>query len=200
MKLEKRTYKSTTLEIKSDDNAPPVIKGHAAVFNVIESGGWFREQVAPGAFKDSIKTDDIRALWNHNTEIVLGRNRAGTLKLKEDDIGLAVEITPPDTQMARDLVESISRGDVTQMSFGFIVKKATWTEEDEEDEDLRTLEQIELWEVSPVTFPFYEATDIGVKSEHREWRSGLSLPPATRNKYTRTLLMSNKNNKEYKPL
>jgi len=197
MELEKRTYKSTIIGIETREDAPPVIKGHAAVFNVIESGGWFREQVAPGAFKESLKNDDIRALWNHDTTIVLGRNRAGTLKLWEDKKGLAVEITPPDTQLARGLVESINRGDVTQMSFGFIVKKATWTEEDDADDDLRTLEEIELWEVSPVTFPFYEATDIGLKSEHREWRDGLSLPHVTRNKYMKSLLTHNKNNKEY---
>jgi hypothetical protein len=188
MKLERRTYKSTELGIETREDKPPIIKGHAAVFNVIESGGWFREQVAPGAFKKSIKKDDIRALWNHNTEIVLGRNRAGTLKLKEDETGLAVEITPPDTQIARDMVESITRGDVSQMSFGFIVKRATWVEEDDEDEDLRTLEEIELWEVSPVTFPFYEDTDIGLKSEHREWRDGLHPPQKDRNRIYRRRL------------
>lgn len=178
MKLERKSFNADglSIETRSADDMP-VIKGHAAVFNRIADGGWFREQVAPGAFRESIKTDDIRALWNHKTDIVLGRNRAGTLKLKEDGQGLAVEIQPPDTEYVRGLVESISRGDVSQMSFGFQVRKATWTEEEDED-DLRTIEEVKLWEVSPVTFPFYEDTDVSL-NEHREWRSANSkiLPP-----------------------
>lgn len=167
--MEKRTYKSSKIEIETRADAPPVIKGHAAIFNAIESGGWFREMVMPGAFTDSLKEDDIRALWNHDTTMVLGRNRAQTLKLWEDERGLAIEITPPDTQTARDLMETIRRGDVTQMSFGFQVKRATWIEEDGED-DLRQLDSIKLWEVSPVTFPFYKDTDVSLKAEHRAWR------------------------------
>jgi len=178
--LEKRTFSDVGLKVETRAGDQPIITGHAAVFNTIAQGGWFREQVAPGAFSDTIKTDDVRALWNHDTNIVLGRNRSGTLKLKEDERGLAVEITPPDTQFARDMVESISRGDVSQMSFGFQVKKATWTEDEDED-DLRTIEQVKLWEVSPVTFPFYDATDVSIKSSHQEWRDGLQRATGHKN-------------------
>jgi len=171
--LEKRTYKSSDIGVEKREDDKRVIKGHAAIFNVVESGGWFREQVAPGAFKDSLKTDDVRALWNHNTEIVLGRNKADTLKLWEDDKGLAVEIYPSDTEMVRGYLDMIERGDVSQMSFGFIVKKASWQEEEGQD-DLRTIEQVELWEVSPVTFPFYKGTDVSLKSEHRAWREAIT--------------------------
>jgi HK97 family phage prohead protease len=180
--MEKRTYRAATIGIETREAGAPVSTGHAAVFNTIESSGWFREQVAPGAFTESLKEDDVRALWNHDTTIVLGRNKAGTLKLREDDKGLAVEITPPDTQQARDLMETINRGDVTQMSFGFQVKKATWTEE-EDEEDLRTIEQVKLWEVSPVTFPFYKDTDVSLKSEHRAWRESLAPRPITYKTY-----------------
>jgi len=186
MELEKRTYKSSEIGIETREDGPPVIRGHAAVFNAIESGGWFREQVAPGAFTASLKEDDIRALWNHDTAVVLGRNRSNTLKLWEDDKGLAVEITPPDTQTARDLMETIKRGDVNQMSFGFQVKKATWTEE-EEQEDLRTIEVVKLWEVSPVTFPFYKGTDVSLKAEHRQWRDSIVLPVYKSKLYRRRL-------------
>jgi len=179
MKLEKRTYNATDLAIERRGDDPAKITGHAAVFNVIAGDGWFREQVAPGAFSESLKTDDIRSLWNHDTNIVLGRNRAQTLKLWEDDIGLAVEITPPDTQLVRDLVESIARGDVSQMSFGFQVLRQTWVEE-EDEKDLRIIDKVKLWEVSPVTFPFYEDTDVALNS-HKEWRA--SLPPSVDQRY-----------------
>ena len=180
MKLEKRTFESPDLGLETRDDEPPKITGHAAVFDRVAGDGWFREKVAPGAFAETLKEDDIRALWNHDTGIVLGRNRAGTLKLWEDAEGLAVEITPPDTQMARDLVASIERGDVSQMSFGFQVLRQTWVEE-EDEKDLRIIEKVKLWEVSPVTFPFYEDTDVALNS-HREWRASLGSPADRRHK------------------
>ena len=176
MEITRRLHKRSTVGIETRDDGKTVLTGHAAVFNEVASGGWFNEQVAPGAFKESLQEDDVRALWNHNTEIVMGRNRAGTLKLWEDDRGLAVEIYPPDTQQMRDYIATIERGDVTQMSFGFIVKKVAWEEGEDGEEDLRTIEKVELWEVSPVTFPFYRGTDIGVdvKAEYRSWRESIA--------------------------
>ena len=193
IQLEKRTYKSSDIGIEKREDDKPVIKGHAALFNVVESGGWFREQVAPGAFKESLKTDDVRALWNHNTEIVLGRNKASTLKLWEDDKGLAVEIYPSDTELVRGYLDMIERGDVSQMSFGFVIvdrrKDVSWTEEEGKD-DLRTIKKLELWEVSPVTFPFYKATDVSLKSEHRAWRDAIT-PAIYKSKiYRRRLALS----------
>ncbi len=162
-KLEHRAF-NFEMEIKADDATGKFV-GHAAVFNEISEGAFFREQISPGAFKASIKKDDIRALRNHNSDYVLGRKKNGTLKLKEDDIGLAVEITPPDTQWARDLRESLRRGDIDQMSFAFEVLREVWDEEDE----LRTLEKVKLWEVSPVTFPFYEGTDVSIRTREDIW-------------------------------
>lgn len=175
--IAKRTFEATDLKIETKaDSDMPVIRGHAAVFDIIsEMAGWYRERVARGAFTDSIKQDDIRALWNHDSNFVLGRNKVGTLKLSEDNRGLAVEIHPPDTSISRDFIELIRRGDVSQMSFGFEVLKQSW--EVEKDElDLRTIEKVKLWEVSPVTFPFYEDTDISVKASHAEWRSSFKSP------------------------
>jgi len=143
--------------------------GHAAVFNqVTDIGGWFRERVMPGAFTDSIQADDIRALFNHNPDYVLGRNTAKTLTLSEDADGLKTVIDPPDTQFARDLAVSIGRGDITQMSFAFQVLEEEWTRGEKEQLDLRSIKKVRLFDVSPVTFPAYEGTDIALRS-HKAW-------------------------------
>lgn len=141
------------------------IEGYAAVFGSLSVEMWgFRERIAPGAFAASIEADDIRALWQHNREVVLGRTKAGTLRLDEDSNGLRVEIDAPDTQGGRDAVVSIGRGDVDQMSFGFRVLEDAW-DEDGEGQLIRTLKKVKLYEVSPVTFPAYQATTVSVRTE-----------------------------------
>jgi HK97 family phage prohead protease len=153
------------LEVRAGSaDTPPCIVGHAAVFNTpAQITRSFTEQIAPGAFKDSIGTDDVRALFNHDPNFVLGRNKAGTLRLAEDDKGLAIEIDPPDTQWARDLMVSIKRGDISQMSFGFVAEGQSW-DEDEEGNVARTLNKVRLFDVSPVTYPAYNSTDVAVRS------------------------------------
>jgi len=152
----------------------PVIFGHAAVFNSLsENLGGFRERIRTGAFREAIDQDDIRALFNHNPDYILGRNRSGTLKLSEDERGLAIEIDPPDTNVARDLIASMKRGDVTQMSFGFSVKPdgQEWAEDDD-GMIIRTLTNVRLFDVSPVTYPAYPETDVAVRSL-QGWRKEL---------------------------
>jgi HK97 family phage prohead protease len=180
MPKEQRTFDLSELRVSREDK--PRIVGHAAVFNVMGDGGWFREKVAPGAFADSIQTDDVRALFNHDPNFVLGRNRSGTLKLSEDERGLKIEIEPPDTQVARDLLVSLERGDINQMSFGFQVVKDSWEHNSEGNAlDIRTLEKVRLWDVSPVTFPFYKETDVAVRS-HEAWQKTLNEPEPTWNR------------------
>lgn len=168
--MENRTYTADVkIEVREKDQKK-VIRGHAAVFNVIGDGGWFREQIKPGAFRESIGVDDVRALFNHDSNYVLGRNTSGTLRMTEDDKGLAVEIDPPDTQFARDLLTLIERGDISQMSFGFEILNESWAKSADKEPDLRTLEKVKLWDVSPVTFPFYKQTDVSVvKRSHEAW-------------------------------
>lgn len=163
IEIERRVYTMDKLTVERRDQSAPRIVGHASVFNQeVEIGRWWREKVAPGAFHRAVAEDDVRALFNHDANIVLGRNRAGTLKLSEDEIGLAYDIIPPDTQAARDLLVSIERGDVSQSSFGFRVRKEQWDET--QDPPLRTLLELELFDVSPVTFPAYPTTDVGLRS------------------------------------
>src|SRR5687768_15709461 len=102
--LERRTYEQIEIRAEQGEDNKLRLIGHAAVFNKkSEEIFGFREIVLPGAFKESIKKNDIRALWNHDPAYILGRNKAGTLRLKEDDQGLRTEIDLPDTQLARDL-------------------------------------------------------------------------------------------------
>lgn len=149
-----------------------MIVGHAAVFNrMSEDLGFFREKIEPGAFKQTLADkDDVRALFNHDPNNVLGRSTAGTLRLKEDDEGLRVEIDPPDTQLARDLMVSIDRGDVSQMSFGFETRKDEWDHSDKQN-PVRTLVDVKLYDVSPVTFPAYPDTDVAARA-WAAWNKG----------------------------
>lgn len=177
MEIEKRAF---DVEIEIEERAEgrmPSIIGHAAVFNSLsENLGGFRERIAPGAFADTLQTDDVRALFNHDPNFVLGRNRANTLSLSEDERGLAIKITPPDTSFARDLMVSMQRRDITQMSFGFTVMPdgQAW-EEDSDGMVIRTLRKVRLFDVSPVTYPAYPQTDVAVR-ELRSWQAAQKLP------------------------
>lgn len=165
-KKELRMLPMRELRVNENESGNSVIEGHAAVFDSWSEtlGGIFpfQEIVRKGAFNESIGRDDIRALFNHDPNYVLGRNRAGTLELVEDDVGLRVRITPPDTTWAKDLQASIRRGDITQMSIGFIVEDDKWSTRD--GMDVREIRKVQLFDVSPVTFPAYTATDVGVRA------------------------------------
>lgn len=163
--IERRAFTLDKIETRSGNNQPKII-GHAAVFDQLsENLGGFRELIKPGAFANALQQDDIRALHNHDANLVLGRNKAGTLILTEDEKGLAVEINPPDTGFARDLLKSIERGDIDQMSFGFTVRAGgeQWAE-NENRETIRTLRDLRLFDVSTVVFPAYPQTDAAVRS------------------------------------
>ena len=152
------------LRVETKEGEPPKIKGYAAVFDKRSEdlGGWF-ETIAPGAFGESLKNGaDVRALVEHDSRGLLGRNTAGTLKLKEDKTGLSVEIDAPDTTAGRDVVESIKRGDLSGMSFGFSTIDDHW--ETQDGEELRTLEAVELFDVSVVAYPAYPDTSVAVRS------------------------------------
>lgn len=157
---------NTKFEIRSEgENEKPVIVGYAAMFDspADETNG-FIEKIASGAFSDALKTSDTRALINHDPGQVLGRVKSGTLKLKEDDKGLYYEIDPPDTTYANDLIESMRRGDIDQSSFGFVIESEEW--DDSGEIPVRTIKSVkELFDVSPVTYPWYENTESGLKSK-----------------------------------
>jgi HK97 family phage prohead protease len=179
MKNLERRYVTDTLEMRGLPGQGAVLAGHAAVFNEeTQIMAAFRERVMPGAFKKTIKEADVRALFNHDPNHVLGRNKAKTLRLSEDEAGLAYEIDLPETQFAVDLARLIERGDVTQSSFSFEMTKELWDYPKKESSDLplRSLKEVKLWDVSPVTFPAYEGTDVDLQRALRSLSIELAQP------------------------
>lgn len=161
---ERRVFTMNELRVAPGADGAKALRGHAAVFNrdSTEMCG-FTERVAPGAFTATLAADDIRALFNHDPNYVLGRNTAKTLRMTEDVDGLAFEVDLPDTSYARDLAVSIDRSDITGCSFGFITRSQKW-EEFEDGRVLRTLLDCQLFDVGPVTYPAYPDTDVGMRS------------------------------------
>jgi len=161
MKIERR---SLNQEFRVSDDAQPTITGHAALFNAPTNyGGMWTEIIDEHAF-DGVLTQDIRGLYNHNPDHVLGRTASGTMTVSVDDKGLAYTIVPPDTQLARDLIVSMRRKDITGSSFGFICTRDLWTDESDGSVTRRILEVSELLDCSVVTYPAYDGADSHVRS------------------------------------
>lgn len=161
-KQETRTFDIQNLNTRDGEQGESVIGGYAAVFNSPkEIGGFFTEEISPGAFARAIaENSDIRALFNHDWNNVLGRTKSGTLQLNEDERGLKFEVTLPNTSLARDLKESMQRGDINQCSFGFIPTEEQWDYNVEPAK--RTILEVDLFEISVVSIPAYEDTEASV--------------------------------------
>lgn len=151
------------VEHRADADGKVTVAGYAAVFGeTADIGGYFREIIARGAFTNTLRSADPRAYFDHDRGRIFGRASAGTLRLKEDQKGLAVEIDLPDTSDGRDVKTLIERGDVSGMSFGFSVLKQEWDET--VDPPTRTILEVELREVSIVSEPAYDGTSIALRS------------------------------------
>ncbi len=163
--LEKRIITATDLEVRMQPDGRPTLRGFAAMYNSLsEDLGGFREKIERGAFKAAFEEGaDVKAFWNHNSDHVIGRTTAGTLRLYDDERGLQVEIDPPVSASA--FIEAVTRGDVDQMSFGFSVNdNGDRVELTESGEVIRTLTSVNLFEVSPVAMPAYPATSISART------------------------------------
>lgn len=164
MEVERRAFRLSKVDIhrRADGAADaPKITGHAAVFNKPTDMGYYVEEIAPGFFVNAIAKSDVRMLFNHDENFVMGRTKSGTLRIREDEVGLLTENDPPDTQTIRDLVLTpMERGDIDGMSFAFTVKTQQWTKMDNGTFKRRLVEAEELYDVSVVTFPAYPDTDV----------------------------------------
>lgn len=157
------------------------IVGYTAVFSqetvISTMFGGFRETIKKGAFARAIAEEhDVRALRNHDADNLLGRSSSGTLTLREDEKGLWVEILPPSTELAAETKELIKRGDLSGMSFAFVVTAEKWTRGKGEELDMREILDVDLYDVGPVTYPAYPQTtaDLRYVSElHEEARAQL---------------------------
>ncbi|OWW45807.1 peptidase U35 [Enterococcus hirae 81-15-F4] len=164
-KKEIRTIDITDLSTRSNEETQTrTISGYAAVFNS-PTRLWedLDEVIAPGAFSRAVSSSDVRCLFNHDWSNVLGRTKSGTLRLSEDERGLKFEVDLPDTTIARDLIKSMERGDINQCSFGFIPTEETW--DYNSTPMLRTIHEVELYEVSIVPLPAYEDTEAALRSK-----------------------------------
>jgi hypothetical protein len=160
MKQETRNFEAN-FELREEGDGMTFV-GYAAKFNSpSEDLGGFVETIEPGAFRRSLRSrNDVKLLVNHDTGRVLASSRSGTMKLYEDETGLRVEASLPNTSDGRDMAELLKRGDLNKMSFGFAVQKDSWNNEMTE----RTLKSVRLFEVSIVAFPAYAATEAMVRS------------------------------------
>jgi len=166
--MNKRDFK-TNFHITRAEKDPDemIIEGYFALYeNETELWEGSFEIITKGAFDETLN-NDIRALWNHNTQYVLGRNKSGSLEVKADDKGLFAIIKLPKTQYAEDLYELVKRGDVDECSFGFNIL-------DEDLEELASggyrwrINKVDLHEISVVTFPAYENTNVQARSKEIE--------------------------------
>lgn len=169
--MQIRNFSTEDMFLETRADGLPIIEGHAAVFNKLSVPFFgFIEKIEPGAFSRAIKEkQDVRALVDHDPSKIIGRTKNGTLELRQDKIGLVSRIKPPDTTVGRDVTESIRRGDIDQMSFGFVIRKETIERDGGPDgQDLRIIQDLDLFDVSPVTFAAYEDTDVGLR-QFRSW-------------------------------
>ena len=183
MEKEIRTF---GMELRAmDKEEKRTVRGYAATFeNRSGDLGGFIETIDREAFSET-DMEDVRALFNHDSNFVLGRTKAGTLRLMVDENGLAYEIDMPDTQLGRDMYESIKRGDISQSSFAFTIEDDEYRKEG--DTVYRTIKKIKkLYDVAPVTFPAYESTSVQARKidelKNQELKEENSNTDAIRNR------------------
>jgi HK97 family phage prohead protease len=176
--IERRSFAG---ELRAADATKFEISGYAASFGVLSRDlGGFKERLAPGCFKRSLAAgDDVKALFNHDANVILGRRENGTLEVSEDERGLKFRVRlNPASQQHRDIYASVQRGDISQCSFAFTVRDDAEDWEDAEDEQgkrfiRRTIRECNLMDVSAVTYPAYSennATSVQARSAAVDYR------------------------------
>lgn len=166
MTTDTRFLEGAEVRAETGEDGQTVLRGYAAVFGVLSNDlGGFREIVRPRAFDRALTGADVRCLINHDATKVLGRTRPGTLRLSIDAKGLRFECDAPATSYAVDLATSIRRGDIDGCSFRFYVAKNgdVWQRQPD-GQIVRELLEVDIDDVSIVTYPAYRATEVSVRS------------------------------------
>ena len=141
-----------------------VAVGYAARYDALSQNlGGFVERISPTAFRKTLKQTDVRALFNHQPDFLLGTTRSGTLRLSNESDGLAYEIDLPDTTVGRDVATLLERGDITGSSFGFRTIADDW-DKSKDGFPVRTLKEVALRDIGPVTFPAYPDASSALRS------------------------------------
>ena len=160
---EKRAINFEQGEVRFKDEDKRTLEGYASIFNTPTDLGSFSEVIVAGAFKRALdEGQDVRALVEHDPARIIGRTKNNTLELREDEKGLFTRIELPDTSVGRDLAALVERGDIDAMSFGFTVRSDRW--ERSEGKNVRYIEDVDLFDISAVSFPAYPDTSIALRS------------------------------------
>lgn len=163
MNRELRSYKSDVRISRAADGSK-IVRGLIPYNSLSVDLGGFKELIAPGAFSEALASDsDVLALRDHDAKLLLGRTKSGTLVLEDSVQGLRYKLTLPNTTAGNDLAESVDRGDLDSTSFGFMCGEDDWMVTDD-GQVIRTLKQVELFEVSPCSFPAYPDSNLSARS------------------------------------
>jgi uncharacterized protein len=179
---EKRflTHFEAEIRVKKGENGGKTITGYAAKFGRLSQDlGGFVEKIHERAFENCLKRCDVRGLRNHDADKILGRTKSGTMRLVTDDVGLRYEIDVPETQVGRDTVTDIERGDLDGSSFSFTIDQQGGDSWEEGTPPVRTLMSVrDLFDVGPVTYPAYLDTTTAARSlqEFRDSRLAVVIP------------------------
>lgn len=163
----------TSVSVLTRDDGQRLIVGYASVFyspddpgTEYQIGKRFVERIGETAFNRALKEkQDVRGLFNHDSNTILGRTKNGTMRLSVDQRGLRYEIDPPETQAAEGVVAAIARGDVDGSSFGFVVRGEQWEDDEENQRNIRTVQDVDLFDVGPVVYPAYDGTSSGMRHD-----------------------------------
>jgi len=189
-KIERRFVPAEGIECRKDADGTHIVGYGAVYYDADKPDTQFEmwpgvfERIMPRTFDRAIKEDDVRGLFNHDPNQVLGRTPK-TMKLASDKRGTQYDISAPDTQLGRDIPVLLKRGDINGSSFAFEVTDEEWRKED--GVEIREIQGVKLYDMGPVTYPAYVGTSAGIRADgeltearasYEAWKAGTALAPS----------------------